>query len=418
MKLLRHLWALSLLCGVAWSVHAAGPDIVAAEYYIDTDPGPGNGTSISANPPGSDARMTVDVPAVRIAGLPLGTHFLTVRFRNAAGDWSLAYTRVFERVGPAPVENGQLAAAEYYFDTDPGPGNGTPIPGLLLAGDAQRTVEIPAAATASLSSGIHFLTVRFRNADGDWSVAYSRVIEKNDPTIEPPLLLAGVELRWLLDGQAVGQPSIFNAPTPATQVSLQSVTPVTGLAEGKTYRLIATPVDIHGNRGNSASSLVTVKITDLDGDGIADSWEIANGLNPALAADATQDSDGDGLTNLEEFTRGTQPRKRDTSGDGIDDGLAVVLGLNPLQSQPSIAAALNRLAEGQVRALYPGKSVLVRDEQSGRFRLRLGVQETGDLQVWQKLAIGVGEAVIDDGDLILSFQGTEPNRFYRIDAGD
>jgi hypothetical protein len=33
MKLLRHLWALSLLCGVAWSVHAAGPDIVAAEYY-------------------------------------------------------------------------------------------------------------------------------------------------------------------------------------------------------------------------------------------------------------------------------------------------------------------------------------------------------------------------------------------------
>jgi hypothetical protein len=68
--------------------------------------------------------------------------------------------------------------------------------------------------------------------------------------------------------------------------------------------------------------------------------------------------------------------------------------------------------------LYPGKSVLVRDEQSGRFRLRLGVQETGDLQVWQKLTIGVGEAVIDDGDLILSFQGTEPNRFYRIDAGD
>lgn len=40
---------------------------------------------------------------------------------------------------------------------------------------------------------------------------------------------------------------------------------------------------------------------DADGDGIADEWEKANGLNPAYGGDAQLDADGDGWTNLEEF---------------------------------------------------------------------------------------------------------------------
>lgn len=48
--------------------------------------------------------------------------------------------------------------------------------------------------------------------------------------------------------------------------------------------------------------------TDFDADGIADDWEVAYLFSPFYAGDADLDSDGDGLTNREEFISGTNPR--------------------------------------------------------------------------------------------------------------
>jgi len=47
---------------------------------------------------------------------------------------------------------------------------------------------------------------------------------------------------------------------------------------------------------------------DDDGDTMPDDYEVANGLDPLDAADATTDADGDGFTNLEEFQAGTNPQ--------------------------------------------------------------------------------------------------------------
>lgn len=46
---------------------------------------------------------------------------------------------------------------------------------------------------------------------------------------------------------------------------------------------------------------------DNDGDGIPDSWELANGLNPNDGTDAAKDKDGDGMTNYQEYLAGTNP---------------------------------------------------------------------------------------------------------------
>ncbi|BDG08850.1 NHL repeat-containing protein [Anaeromyxobacter paludicola] len=47
---------------------------------------------------------------------------------------------------------------------------------------------------------------------------------------------------------------------------------------------------------------------DSDCDGMPDWWEVKYGLNPHWAGDALLDADGDGLTNLQEFANGTDPR--------------------------------------------------------------------------------------------------------------
>jgi hypothetical protein len=47
---------------------------------------------------------------------------------------------------------------------------------------------------------------------------------------------------------------------------------------------------------------------DTDADGIPDSWEVANGLDPNNPADATTDLDGDGQNNRAEYFAGTNPR--------------------------------------------------------------------------------------------------------------
>ncbi|WP_428819053.1 hypothetical protein [Microbulbifer sp. MCCC 1A16149] len=59
---------------------------------------------------------------------------------------------------------------------------------------------------------------------------------------------------------------------------------------------------------------------DKDRDGLPDLYEMNNGLDDSNTADASQDLDGDGLTNLNEFLAGSDPSVMDSDGDGIVDG--------------------------------------------------------------------------------------------------
>jgi hypothetical protein len=60
--------------------------------------------------------------------------------------------------------------------------------------------------------------------------------------------------------------------------------------------------------GVSHPQAAVVVLADTDKDGLPDAWETANGLDPNAAGDVALDSDGDTMTNLEEYTAGTNPR--------------------------------------------------------------------------------------------------------------
>ncbi|ODS22433.1 hypothetical protein AB835_14200 [Candidatus Endobugula sertula] len=76
---------------------------------------------------------------------------------------------------------------------------------------------------------------------------------------------------------------------------------------------------------------------DMDGDGLPDSYEVANGLDPNDPIDAREDSDNDGLNALAEFNAGTDINSSDTDSDGITDGEEVVTGEDGYITNPILA---------------------------------------------------------------------------------
>ena len=73
----------------------------------------------------------------------------------------------------------------------------------------------------------------------------------------------------------------------------------------------------------AASGVTAIAGTDSDGDGMPDDWEASHGLNPADPSDASEDPDGDRLTNLGEYQNQGDPNDADTDADGLGDGAEV-----------------------------------------------------------------------------------------------
>ncbi|MBK8699273.1 MAG: hypothetical protein IPN29_06875 [Saprospiraceae bacterium] len=137
-------------------------DISAAEYFFDADPGVGNGVQITISPAGQTVNASVSIPL----SLPAGFHNLSLRTRDLNGRWSMYERRNFY-ILEAPAANvADISAAEYFFDADPGVGNGVQIP----ISPAGQTVNASVSIPLSLPAGFHNLSLRTRDLSGRWSL--------------------------------------------------------------------------------------------------------------------------------------------------------------------------------------------------------------------------------------------------------
>ncbi|GAA5131695.1 DUF1800 family protein [Luteolibacter yonseiensis] len=159
----------------------------------------------------------------------------------------------------------------------------------------------------------------------DETVHYLAVEQGNGRLVTPPYLSvhAGVTaadvtefFRPLVFARKLAEPFLF--ADPQTRNDADPVTPrfanlTAGGADLRLQEETSLEVNI-AHTAEKAGFLAVSGALDTDEDGLPDTWELANGLNPNNSADGALDPDGDGLGNLAEQTYGTNPNVANGAG--------------------------------------------------------------------------------------------------------
>ncbi len=127
-----------------------------------------------------------------------------------------------------------ITSAEYFFDADPGRGNGTAIT-ISSPGDIVNFTA--AASTASLGSGFHFIAIRVRDANGQWSLYEKRGFYISSSTVDAANIVAA---EYFFDADpGVGNGTATSVGTTGAIVNFTAVIP-TALSAGFHFLAIRT----------------------------------------------------------------------------------------------------------------------------------------------------------------------------------
>lgn len=153
------------------------------EWFVDADPGIGNGTFVQTQP-GSISQGFVGIDLNFVAD---GLHSLGLRLHTATDDWGPALEVPFKKLLPLPIPN--LTGVEFILDDDGGFGNGlfiaNPIPDVNVG-------DFIASLGSELDPGVHDIGVRAQDENGEWGVTHFEpylVLELP----QPPPLTVGLE---------------------------------------------------------------------------------------------------------------------------------------------------------------------------------------------------------------------------------
>ncbi|WP_187388282.1 T9SS type A sorting domain-containing protein [Seonamhaeicola marinus] len=150
--------------------------ITSAEYFFNTDPGVGNGTSLNVSANSGNLTQTFSIPTNTLSD---GFNSFYIRTLNSDGNWSLYERQTFYTKN---FVSNNITAAEYFFNTDPGVGNGNALSVDSNTGQLAQTYTI---ATTSLSEGFHSFYLRTRDNGNTWSLYDRQIIYIKDFDLTP-----------------------------------------------------------------------------------------------------------------------------------------------------------------------------------------------------------------------------------------
>lgn len=173
-------FAYMLACCIL-SFWASGQKVVTqGEYFWDTDPGQGNGIALTATDGAFDQVIEeLFKNGISVSALSVGPHSFGVRVKGQNGTWSNTFKQTIYLEGPLTITTRtfKVTQGEYFWDADPGQGNGTPL--LALDGNFDKVLEDlfqNGISVASLSQGAHNFSVRIKGQNGSWSNAFKQTI--------------------------------------------------------------------------------------------------------------------------------------------------------------------------------------------------------------------------------------------------
>lgn len=134
------------------------------EYFIDTDPGSGNGKPITITPATNISGLSFNAD---ISSVAAGFHVIFIRSLDANGKWSITNYAYFSKAAPQTATPVNIVKIEYFIDTDPGYFSATDIP-VTSAPDIANKSFSP--NINGLSVGKHYLFTRSLDSRNKWSI--------------------------------------------------------------------------------------------------------------------------------------------------------------------------------------------------------------------------------------------------------
>ena len=142
--------------------HVKAQNIVAMEYWIDTDPGYDSGYAVSTITPAPDiANQLFNIP-----NLSVGPHVIGTRTKDANNVWShcnFNAVLIYDTLA-----TGSIVGLEFFWDIDSGMGYYIPyIPSTFVTDLTNDSINIP--VQSNLNVGQHTLFARSYDSNGKWS---------------------------------------------------------------------------------------------------------------------------------------------------------------------------------------------------------------------------------------------------------
>ncbi len=246
----------------------ANTNIVAMEYFFDSEnPLPGAGQPLSGFSVGNNISNFNTVATIpnTVTG---NFHRFFVRTKDAFGKWSLANNTYFDNF---PVPNYALASAsppninkiEYFFDTDPGAGNGFNVP-TIPSNSGNISAFNFDAALGSLQPGNH--TIYIRSKQNPFSLANYSTFNKTAPALPINLIsftgkpsVKGNELNWETASE-VNNAYFEIERSESENVKFEKIAQITG-SNNSNEKMIYSFLDENPNE----KSLYRLKQVDYDG---------------------------------------------------------------------------------------------------------------------------------------------------------